>query len=168
MTRRIIFLLPFCFLLLTSCSNSGMHDADHVHTPHLGVMAPFSDGEQTLGVAELKLHDDKGDLELWLTRDEEGTQPFDLPLDSVITVTFPGLDNKAVELRVRNRERNEDEDGKGNIRDGATNYFIFPGDSGEDASFLQGKTFAADVTVSFAGEEREWTTPVFELRPHVH
>ncbi len=144
------------------------HSHDSSKTPNMGILAPFSSGEEQRGVAELKLHDDKGDLELWLTGDEAGTQPFDLPLDSVITVSFSNLEKKTVELEIRNREKNEDEAGKGNIRSEKTNYFIFPGDTGADASFLVGKDFVTEVTLSFTADGVLYTTDPFELRPHTH
>ena len=143
------------------------HDHHH-HTPHLGEMAEFYNGDKAAGTAELKLHDDKGDLELWLTKDKAGKVPFDLPLDTVITVTFPKLDNKTVELRVRNKDKNEDEDGKGNIRESATNYFIFPGDTGADASFLVGKEFKSEVILNFKVGDSTHSTKSFVLKPHVH
>lgn len=141
---------------------------DHDHTPHHGIIVPFQSGNTPTGFAELKLHDDKGDLELWLTKDQAGKQPYDLPLDSVITVTFPKLDNKTVTLRIRNKDKNEDEDGKGNIRNNATNYFIFPGDTGVDATFLIGKDFATDAVISFSAANAQCATESFELRPHTH
>ena len=120
------------------------------------------------GFAELKLHDDKGDLELWLTKDESGSEPLDLPLDSKISVTFPDLKQKPVQLQVRNKEKNEDEDGNANIRNGKSNYFIFPGDSGADASFLLGKDFASKAVIQVSGDGMAFETAPFELRPHTH
>ena len=189
--------LLLAFTFLTSCSdkkvveekqqdqqthNEHNHSGEHSHgdghshshghdfggTPHAGIVKAVKSGETQIGFAELKLHDDKGDLELWITKDEAGTQPFDLTLDSTITVTFPKMNNKTVTLRVRNSDKNEDEDGKGNIRDGKTNYFIFPGDTGADASFLMGKDFASDVILTFKVEGSEHTTGSFELIPHTH
>lgn len=143
------------------------HGHGHHHTPHLGTLAPFQSTNGKTGFVELKLHDDKGDLELWLTEDKEGTKPFELALDSVITVTFPEL-NKTVQLRVRNRDKNEDESGKATIRDGKTNYFIFPGDTGADPSFLLGKEFSSDTVLSFTSPGAQHATQPFELRPHTH
>ena len=74
----------------------------HDHTPHMGLVVPFRSGQATTGFIELKLHDDKGDLELWLTKDKAGTTPFDLPLDSAVSVTFPQLAGKIVTLQIRN------------------------------------------------------------------
>ena len=45
------------------------HAHEDTHGPHDGVTTGFADG---MGHLELKLHDDKGDLELWLYRDDAG------------------------------------------------------------------------------------------------
>lgn len=143
-------------------------DGAHEHAEnvgrHHGILAPF-EGEGASGVIELKLHDDKGDLELWVTTD--GKAPFDLPLDSVVQVKFTAQ-NKTVPLVVRDKDRNEDEAGNANNRDGKTNYFIYPGDTGADAAWLQGKAFKAMVTVSFTRDGKPYSTKEFELTPHVH
>ena len=139
-------------------------DHSHDHGPNHGVLAPFQLDQAKAGVLELKLHDDKGDLELWLTA---GKGPFDLPLDAVITASFPKLD-KSVELRVRNTEKNDDEGGNATVRDGKTNYFIFPGDSGVDPAFLVGKEFASEVELSFSADGKSYKTEAFMLRPHQH
>ena len=51
---------------------------------HDGVASPLHDASgKYSGWLELKLHDDKGDLELWLTpRRAGGPPPMDLPLDA--------------------------------------------------------------------------------------
>jgi hypothetical protein len=132
--------------------------------PHTGRLAPLQDASgTTVAWAELKLHDDKGDLELWLGTDPRLATPFDLPLATVATVAFPKL-NKSVTLKVRNSQANEDEDAKPNIRDAKTNYFIFPGDTGADASWLMGATFSSEAKITLG----ELTTPVFKLIPHTH
>jgi len=149
-------------------SDGGEHAHGHDETPHHGIVVPIWTGQNKVGFAELKLHDDKGDLELWLTEDEKGTKPFDLAKNSVITVTFPELNDKAVKLKIRNGEKNEDEDGKANIRGNNTNYFIFPGDTGADASFLLGKKFVSKVVISFANTDTRYVTDEFVLKPHTH
>lgn len=151
-------------------ADGGNHDDSHAHeeTPHHGVMEIIWSGQKKIGYAELKLHDDKGDLELWLSSDKEGTTPLDLPLNSEITITFSELEDKKVTLRVRNSDKNEDEDGKANIREGKTNYFIFPGDTGADATFLMGKEFVSKVVIFYKNGEVRNVTDEFELRPHTH
>jgi hypothetical protein len=148
--------------------NQQAHSHNHVHTPHMGITAPFHSGESHVGFVELKLHDDKGDLELWFTKDEAGSKPYDLTLNTPIKVTFLNIEQKTVELRVRNNKNNEDEQGQGTIRGDKTNYFIFPGDTGSDASFLIGKSFVAKVAITFTVNEVTYTTKPFELKPHTH
>jgi len=128
---------------------------------HDGVSAPLlgSDGK-IAGWLELKLHDDKGDLEAWFS--------MDLPLDAVIKANFPGKSNRTVDIRVRNTEKNEDEDGKANVREGRTNYFIFPGSTGADASWLQGGDFRSAVTVTVPVAGKTLTAGPFVLVPHGH
>ena len=181
--KQLLHLTLICFaVLICACNQAGeepgksdkadntSHLGDphaHSHTPHVGVMAAFKEGGKDVGFVELKLHDDKGDLELWITTDQKGKEPFDLPLDAVIKVQLPKLE-KTVELKVRNTEKNEDEDGNGNIRDGKTNYFIFPGDTGADAKFLMGKDFSSEAIISFELDGKSYTSEGFALEPHVH
>lgn len=108
------------------------HAHDHGHEEGgQGVLSKVTspDGADA-GFLELKLHADKGDLEVWIGTDEKLASPFDLPLDTKVTVTFLDRDNRTVQLAARNRDRNEDEDGKANVRGGKTNYFIFPATRG--------------------------------------
>lgn len=163
-------------LLLSACDKPPAppkkdtgHGHDHGPGASAGVVARLTDpAGKDAGYVRLKLHDDKGDLEIWIAQDATISKPFDLSLDTKITVTFVDQGNRAVQLRVRNREKNEDEDGKPTARDGKTNYFIFPGDSGEDASWLKGAEFVATVKVSFESEGKAYSTPSFVLRPHTH
>ena len=117
-----------------------------------GILAPLhapADREWK-GFVELKLHDDGGDLELWLYAGVvDGTPaPFDVPQETVVRVSFPFLAQTA-EMRIRNGERNEDEAGTASMRDGRTNYFIFPGESGADAAWLQGGEWSGVAVVTF-------------------
>ena len=143
------------------------HGHEHKGGPHHGIPATFS-GSGTSGHLELKLHDDKGDLELWLFRDSALTKPFDLPLSGSVEIEFIDVDGRKVSLRPRDQAKNEDEDGKPNIRDGKTNYFIYPSRTGEDASWLKGKTFQSIVIVRFQSDGKELVSEEFILKPHVH
>ncbi len=167
---RLGLLLSLLFVIAgcTQQQTRHTHAQGYTHTLHDGIVVPLFLAEQRVGFAELKLHDDKGDLELWLAQDEAGIVPFDMPLNSKIMVSFIELGTKTVALRVRNIEKNEDEDGKGNIRNSNTNYFIFPGDSGADATFLTGKDFASKVVISFVENDITYTSKIFKLRPHTH
>jgi len=144
------------------------HEHSHSDSSHHGIVVPLFSGQQHKGFAEIKLHDDKGDLELWLTKDKTAGSSFDLPLNSEIVVTFPKLNPQVVTLRIRNNEQNEDEEGNGNIRENKTNYFIFPGDTGVDASFLTGKEFSTNTVVSFVVDGITYTSNTFKLQPHTH
>ena len=145
------------------------HSHAHHSTPHDGVLAILKDGDGTaVGYVEMKLHDDKGDLELWLGTDEKMEKPFELPLDLVILAKMLDKDGKTVELRVRNQDENEDENGKGNIREGKTNYFIFPGDTGTDAAWLMGSDFRSMCVISFESGGKKYASQGFALVPHTH
>ena len=63
-------------------------------------------------------------------------------MDTTLAMTFPDHERE-VTLEVRDQERNEDESGTVTVLNGATNYFIFPGETGVDASWLMGPDFAA-------------------------
>lgn len=139
----------------------------HIHAnegPNSGFIFPVFDneGKQT-GTIEIKLHDDAGDLEVWLKHGGHGGEPWRLPFDANLTLAFPA-EGKTVTLAVRDRERNEDESGESTIFEGTTDYFVFPADTGVDASWLMGAEFAAKAELSFDGA----TTGSFVLRPHVH
>merc|ERR1712228_519387 len=95
-------------------------------------------------------------------------EPLDVPASTSITVTFPTHANRSVTLAVRDNDKNEDEDGNPNMRDGMTNYFIFPGESEQDPSFLVGEKFRSTTTVTFTSEDKTYTAPPFVLVPHSH
>mmetsp|Transcript_3871 Transcript_3871/g.7806 ORF Transcript_3871/g.7806 Transcript_3871/m.7806 type:complete len:486 (-) Transcript_3871:407-1864(-) len=132
-----------------------------------GVMSVLEGADGKLaGFIELKLHDDAGDLELWLCKDGAMSQPLDFPASTTITATFATHDSRSVQLSVRNHDQNEDEDGNPNMRDGMTNYFIFPGESDQDPEFLVGEKFRSTTTVTFECEGKAYTAPPFVLVPH--
>jgi hypothetical protein len=139
----------------------------HIHAnegPNEGFLHPLfgSDGAQ-VGTAEIKLHDDAGDVEVWLTRGGLDGEAWDLPVATTLTMDFPALGKKIV-LAVRDDALNADESGKATIRGGATNYFVFPGETGIDASWLMGAEFAAKAVLAFEGA----ATATIVLRPHAH
>merc|ERR1711862_86241 len=101
-----------------------------------------------------------------LCKDGAMSEPLDFPADTSITITFPTHDNRSVTLAVRDMEKNEDEDGNANMRDGKTNYFIFPGESDQDPEFLIGEKFRSTTTVTFTAEGKAYTAPPFILVPH--
>ena len=116
-----------------------------------------ADAPEWRAFLELKLHGDAGDLELWLYQgfavsnwSASGARPtpFDVPAETVVRLTFSSHDGKAIELRVRDKDKNEDEQGTPNMRDGRTNYFIFPGESGQDPEWLVGEKNRYNVAAS--------------------
>jgi len=142
-----------------------------------GILSVFNCDGVRCGFMELKLHGDAGDLELFLyegfpvsdwKNTSKGT-PFDVPKETVITLTFPKHEGKSVTLKVRNEEQNEDEDGNPNMRGGCTNYFIFPGESDQDPAFLIGETVTSWrglVTMSFEAGGKSYYADPFVLVPH--
>ena len=143
------------------------HGHEHSDGPHHGLVATFAGGGLN-GFLELKLHDDKGDLELWLANDEKISEPFDLPIGSEIQIEFIDVNGKTVTLRARNHDKNEDEAGNPNNRNGETHYFIYPSADGEDASWLQGKQFSSIVVVRWTSDGSAMQSEEFVLKPHVH
>ena len=68
-----------------------------------------------------------------------------------MTITFPSHAGKQVKLAVRDMDKNPDEEGKENMRGGGTNYFIFPGESGQDPEWLKDEKWRGTAVVSFDG-----------------
>jgi len=143
------------------------HGHEHRDGPHHGIPARFSGGGTT-GHLELKLHDDKGDLELWLANDPDISDPFDLPVGATVEIEFVDVGGRKVALRPRNTLANEDEGGNPNVRDGKTHYFIYPGQGGEDASWLRGSEFQSIVIVRFSRAGTSYSSEEFVLKPHAH
>ena len=142
-----------------------------------GILAVFkaAHAPEWRGFLELKLHGDAGDLELWLydgfkvsNWSAAGSKPgpFDVPKDTVVHLTFPRHEGKALEMRVRNGDKNEDEAGTPTMRDGRTNYFIFPGESGADAKWLIGEKWRGVATVAFEADGKKYAAEPFILVPH--
>merc|ERR1712083_106912 len=75
-----------------------------------GIMAVLEDADgKHVGFIELKLHDDAGDLELWLCKDGAMSEPLDFPKETEVTATFATHDDRSVTLAVRDMEENKDE-----------------------------------------------------------
>lgn len=134
------------------------------------------------GYLELTLHGDAGDLELRFYRSagrrtswQSHTgkpEAFDIPADTKVTLSLseqkPVMQDKTVELAPRNMDKNEDEDGVQNMREGGmTNYFIFPGESGQDPEWLVGLEWRGLAAVSFElPDGKKYTSDPFVLVPH--
>lgn len=143
----------------------GMAEVKDDIGPNQGMIAEFKDSSgKVMGFVELKLHDDKGDLELWIATDSGITNAYDIDAKSTVTVKFTDAKKDSATLAVRNMGNNEDEAGVATMRNGKTNYFIYPGASGESADWLQGKQFKSMVSVFFNG----YSTDAFLLIPHGH
>ncbi|MDF1754513.1 MAG: hypothetical protein P1U89_17145 [Verrucomicrobiales bacterium] len=148
---------------------SGMAEVQDDIGPHEGILSPLKNAQgETVGFIELKLHDDKGDLELWLAKDRSITAPMDISMSTEILVTFASAARESATLKIRNSDKNEDEEGTPTLRDGKTNYFIFPGDSGTSAEWLMGAQFKSQVVVTFEADGSRYTTDSFLLVPHTH
>lgn len=145
----------------------------HVHFdtrwagPHDGIVGKLLRNASEAGWIEVKLHDDEGDIEIWLALDRTMKQPLDLPLDTAITIAF-AKHAREIRLVPRNRQTNPDESGKPTIRNGQTNYFIFPGDTGADATWLKGDKFRDEIVVTIRTEQGAITSESFPLVPHTH
>lgn len=123
---------------------------EHNHMPHSGIVKALYLDKKEKAFIELKLHDDTGELELWITEDKEGQKPFILPLNTKIKVSFLNLE-KNIELRISNDK---------------TSYFIYLGDEEVGTSFLKGKDFSSIVKVSFEINNSEYKTKLFTLVPY--
>jgi hypothetical protein len=145
------------------------HGHEHGHSIHEGVQTALLDANgNAQGYVEVKLHDDKGDLELWIARDAALTEPIDLPTDAVVEIRFIDVGDRVAKLRIRDSVENPDEDGHPNLRDGRTNYFIYPGEDGEDSDWLKGADFSSIVVVSFELDGTAYESEEFVLVPHTH
>jgi len=131
------------------------------------------------GFLELTLHGDAGDLELRFHRSAGRRtswkshtgkpEALDIPADTKVMISFPGkFEGKTVELAPRNMDQNEDEDGVPNMREGGlTNYFIFPGESGQDSEWLMGLEWRNLAVVNFAlPDGKKYMCDPFVLVPH--
>lgn len=141
----------------------------HEKTAHDGVMTRLRTAAGAdAGWIEVKLHDDKGDLELWMTTDKSGKVALDLPADATITTTFVDHARRVVKFAPRDTDQNPGEDGKPNMRDGKTNYFIFPGKTGADSAWLIGKSFQSIAFVEVEAGGQKMRSEELVIRPHSH
>jgi len=137
------------------------------HGPNDGIVAALESPDgKIVCYAEVVLHDDKGDLECRLFADPRGEEPFDIPISSSLTARFIHPDQRTADLQVRDTTMNEDENGTANIRGELTNYFIYPGNSGEDQKWLAGSDFTGWTSVSFSNRGTAHSSDIFRLIPH--
>lgn len=140
----------------------------HEKTPHDGIIVAWKADPAVAGFAEVKLHDDNGDVEVWLGKDRAFKEPFRLPAESRLTLTLVDLAGRQITLAPRDLATNKDEGGAAHLASGQTGYFIFPGDTGADASALMGKTFSSVATLTFDVGGQKATSDEFLLQPHTH
>ena len=57
-------------------------------------------------------------------------------------------------------------EGTPNMRGDATNYFIFPGESGQDAEWLKGETWRGVVAAAFEANGESFVLDPMVLVPH--
>ena len=146
---------------LDPASSSPAVEPTYIAGPSGGVLVELRDASgNPAGWAEVKLHGDAGDLELWLARDIRITSPLAVPVAAVAKLELAGP-GRTVELRVRDAQANKDERGRATIADGRTHYLVFPGETGADASWLKGEDFRSRARLIVEGLAAE-----FELKPH--
>ncbi|MBT9556335.1 MAG: hypothetical protein IV100_09915 [Myxococcales bacterium] len=142
----------------------------HEKTPHDGIIVAWKSGgtPSLSGFAEVKLHDDKGDVEVWLGKDRAFKEPLRLPVESRLNLTLVDLSGRKLTLAPRDLAENKDESGVAHLVGGQTDYFIFPGTTGDDATALIGKTFSSVAALSFEAAGQKATSDEFVLQPHTH
>ena len=161
LSNLILGLHPVIEKLIEAAKMPHVHANEGVNS---GFLFPvFGTDSKQVGTAEIKLHDDAGDIEVWLMQGGYDGQPWRILSRTTLTLSFPEL-GKKIELAVRDHIQNKDESGSATLVDGKTNYFVFPGASGMDPAWLMGGNFAAKAELSFLIN----TTGPFVLRPHVH
>jgi len=148
---------------LDPASSAKPVDPTYVAGPSGGVLAELRDATGArVGWAEVKLHGDAGDLELWLARDIRITDPLALPVATVAKLDVLAS-GRTIEFRVRDATANKDERGRVTVADARTHYFVFPGETGADAAWLKGDDFRSAARLTVEGLSSE-----FELIPHTH
>ena len=60
------------------------------------------------------------------------------------------------------------EDGNANLRNRRTDYFKFPGSSGQDPTWLMGAKFRSAVALSSTVDGKTYTSEDFVLVPRTH
>ena len=147
----------------------GHGDSEHgAHGQREGILAPFHDGTGAeVGRMEWKLDTDAGLLEVWISSGGGDGMPFDLPVTERVTLTFHDLD-RSIDLVVLDPVENVDSDGYATVREGRTNYFVFPVGEGVDVAWLEDDAFASQVSATFMRDGTLYTGAVFKLVAYDH
>ncbi|MEM0969016.1 MAG: hypothetical protein AAGJ31_06690 [Verrucomicrobiota bacterium] len=136
----------------------------HLHAnkgPHGGRLHPvFGEDGGQLGRAEIKLHEEAGKIEVWLTSGGFGGPVWDLSPNAKLTLTFPDLGRQIVMTGRDTGGATPVGGGKGTGRAKGTNYFVFPGEVETEDSWLEGPGFVAKAVLVLEGA----STGEFTLR----
>lgn len=148
---------------LDPASSAKPIDPTYIAGPSGGVLAELRDAAGArVGWAEVKLHSDAGDIELWISRDIRISQPLPVPVATIAKLEVLAS-GRTIELRARDSETNKDERGRATVVDARTHYLVFPGETGTDASWLMGDDFRSPARLTVEGISSD-----FELIPHAH
>ena len=148
---------------LDPASSARPIDPTYIAGPSGGVLAELRDAAGArVGWAEVKLHSDAGDIELWISRDIRISQPLPVPVATIAKLEVLAS-GRTIELRARDSETNKDERGRATVVDARTHYLVFPGETGTDASWLMGDDFRSPARLTVEGISSD-----FELIPHAH
>ena len=118
-------------------------------------------GGDDAGYLEMKLAGD-GAIEAWLTGPDHA--PLTIAATAFVAVKVPKF-GRAVKLAPRDLEANADGTGAARLRDGKTDYFVFPGATGADAAWLAGDGWTAAVEVRARDDGRVLEADAFVLEP---
>lgn len=135
--------------------------------PHGGVVAGCASPRQGGLFAEVKLHDDKGDIEVWFGEDGDFKKPYLIDPRAKVSLRFYER-SRSIDLAVRDLTSNNDETGVSRLKNGLSDYFIFPGESGSDATWLSGGEFIDEVTLTLQKSDETVHCETVTLVPHVH
>ena len=150
------------------------HDLEHTAEAHDahgvrdGLLAPFHDaaGEEA-GRIEWKLDTKTGRIEAWILTGGGDGEPFEIPVDARLTLTFHDLD-RSLDLVVKDPQANVDSDGYATVRDGRTNYFVYPVEATDGPAWLKDAAFASEVSATFIRDGIRYTGALFTLMPFDH
>ena len=126
---------------------------------HGGVLTAVVVADAPCGFLEACLDGATGALEMYLTDLDHA--PLRVAQNAFFAVKVPKF-GRAVKLGLREPTENRDGSGTVTMVDGRTNYFVFPGTTGSDASWLTGLDWRASVEVRARADGR-----VIEAKPFV-
>lgn len=131
--------------------------------PRGGILVAIRTGEVVSGYAEIRFHAEFGEMEAWLGTDASMSSPLDVPVATQLVMRSTAASGGETRLAVRDQERNEDEEGNVNVRDGATNYFVYPTDYSEEPARPVGASGDTPVFIEFEAGGKKYRTSEFRL-----